>query len=192
MQLNNVPDTINIRFTPRSKNFTTNIRFTLGNPIVTVFGDSGAGKTYLCDLITALKSSANSLDIDTTFPLDSIEVISNHNITGNSSLVSYICNLKDKLVIIDRFNFFYKTLSDEDKHKLINYMNQKTNNYILMFRGEDDYGLDIMFSSYAKVWIDNDGASTYIEVSASHFKELQPNNYAFDWDKYYSDKGNNK
>lgn len=126
---------------------TTNITFIPLHPITTVIGYSGSGKTYLCNFIKSLKLGNLPKDnFKSNVPLTDILVI------DSVDSILAILGVSNKLIVIDNFNRTLRALNDADRQRVIDYINNSNNLYILMFRGASDEGLGVIATSISKLW----------------------------------------
>jgi ABC-type dipeptide/oligopeptide/nickel transport system ATPase component len=82
-----------------------------------IAGDSGSGKSFVCDKIKAVKKFPGRL-ISSSIPLENIEVW-----RQDSDIKP---NIKDKLIILDRYPVY------ENKDMLIDMMKRLDNKFIVM------------------------------------------------------------
>lgn len=162
-----LPARVDLQF--KGPDSTFNFIFWLMHPITTVLGDSGSGKTYLCNFIKELQKGTPLPEFfNSTIPLSDIVVI------DNTVSLNAMASINHKLIIIDNFNRLLNQLNESDKKAVIKFINTSCNTFILMYRGADSEGLNVSIQSISELWVDTEicketGHKTfYIEISKSH------------------------
>ena len=179
-----LPKRVNISI-KKSDSSTTNISLVFLYPIMTVVGDSGSGKTYLCNFIDTIKKlNVGSDVIQSTVALSDVIVI--QNVADMTAFTD--SDIIEEVVIIDRFDRNLKQLSEDRAQRLIDKIKSFSNLYILMCRGRDTHGLNLRFQSRCELWTNfttdsNNLKHTYIEVGKSNSFEVDNRDFMeqFNW-----------
>ena len=113
---------------------TNKIKFSINfcSNTMLIRGDSASGKTYLCNLIRALKNNPNN-ELKASIPLDKTEVVS------TPLELKAILEEKGKLIFIDRYDML---INDGNRKEVTDFINRGENLFILMYRNsESGHGL---------------------------------------------------
>ena len=121
---------------------TNKIKFSINfcSNTMLIRGDSASGKTYLCNLIRALKNNPNN-ELKVSIPLDKTEVVS------TPLELKAILEEKGKLIFIDRYDML---INDSNRKEVTDFINRGENLFILMYRNSES-GLIVTTNSYVSI-----------------------------------------
>ena len=121
--------------------------------LMLVRGDSGTGKTFICNAIKRAKADKFiQKRVRTTFPLDKTFVVT------NKIELESVLTLKDSLIFIDRFDM---NIDDSNKDRVINFINSGLNMVILMYRKKIG-GLYVSQTSYVSIYKEKSGNKLFL------------------------------
>lgn len=140
---------------------TEDIIFTLeftGN-IMLIRGDSGSGKTYICNLIRDLQANEfTQSKVKASIPLSDIVVVrSKLELAG-------ALNVSGKLVIIDRYDML---VDDSNREEVLNFINKSRNIFILMYRGKET-GFNVNTLNFVSIHYDTYKGKTWLRCTNAY------------------------
>ena len=122
-------------------------------------GDSGSGKTYICNLIRDLQANEfTQSKVKASIPLsDTVVVRSKLELDG-------ALNVSGKLIIIDRYDML---VDDSNREEVLNFINKSRNIFILMYRGKET-GFNVNTLNFVSIHRDKYKGKTWLRCTNAY------------------------